>query len=290
MSELILVKPSEEHLDELLSFKREFTGRGERVAETCTELSALLAGYNRSRDGIGRSQSAVYRFARGEDVRYLKVAELSNEIRRERDLIAFLKGRLPVPELLFYGEEDGHAFLLMGRAEGAMACEGLAQGAREPAEQTVKALAKALNMLQEVNAASCPYQNTLERKLEQALFNIEHGLVNINDFEQGNDFASPMDLYRWLAANRPHEEPCFTHGDFCLPNIFVRGGEVTGFIDWGRGGIADKWQDIALCVRSLGYNLGQTDPAPYVKLLFSHLGLEPDEAKLRYYILLDELF
>ena len=94
MSELILVKPSEEHLDELLSFKREFTGRGERVAETCTELSALLAGYKRSRDGIGRSQSAVYRFARGEDVRYLKVAELSNEIRRERDLIARLGRQL----------------------------------------------------------------------------------------------------------------------------------------------------------------------------------------------------
>ncbi|MCL1807346.1 MAG: hypothetical protein FWG31_06560 [Oscillospiraceae bacterium] len=71
------------------------------------------------------------------------------------------------------------------------------------------------------------------------------------------------------------------------------GETVTGFIDAGRGGLADKWQDIALCVRSLGYNLrdsGQTEKDRYTALLLSCLGVEPDWVKIKYYILLDELF
>jgi kanamycin kinase/aminoglycoside 3'-phosphotransferase-3 len=60
-------------------------------------------------------------------------------------------------------------------------------------------------------------------------------------------------------------------------------------------GIADKYQDIALCCRSLKKNLagayggsvrGEIDD----KLLFDNLGIAPDYEKIRYYILLDELF
>ena len=102
-----------------------------------------------------------------------------------------------------------------------------------------------------------------------------------------------MELHRWLTANKPPEDVCFTHGDYCLPNIYIDGEAVTGFVDVGRGGIADKWQDIALCVRSLGYNLGSmgnSEKDKYIGLLFSRLGIEPDWNKTKYYILLDELF
>ena len=102
-----------------------------------------------------------------------------------------------------------------------------------------------------------------------------------------------MELYYWLMANRPPEDIFFTHGDYCQPNIFIDGTKVTGFIDVGSGGIADRWQDIALCVRSLGYNLGEIEKAKkekYINLLFSHLGIDPDWVKINYYILLDELF
>lgn len=100
-----------------------------------------------------------------------------------------------------------------------------------------------------------------------------------------------MDLYHWLIENKPSEELCFTHGDYFLPNIFIDGNFVTGFIDLGRAGIADKWQDIALCVRSIGYNLRNCDGKDrYVDMLFEHLKIEPDWEKINYYILLDELF
>ena len=160
----------------------------------------------------------------------------------------------------------------------------------EPIEKTVGLLADALRMMQAVDIADCPFDNKLDRKLHAALYNIEHGLVDMDDFEEGNEFDNPMELYKWLVENRPPEELCFTHGDFCLPNIFMNGYEVTGLIDLGSGGIADQWQDIALCVRSLGYNLRHTDQQKYIDLLFTQLGIKPEKAKIKYYILLDDLF
>ena len=53
----------------------------------------------------------------------------------------------------------------------------------------------------------------------------------------------------------------------------------------GRGGVGDIYQDIALCVRELG----EIDPK-CVDLLFKELDIKPDYEKIKYYILLDELF
>ena len=59
--------------------------------------------------------------------------------------------------------------------------------------------------------------------------------------------------------------------------------------------LADKWQDIALCYRSLKHNKnglyggGQYEGVS-PDLLFDRLTIQPDWDKIRYYILLDELF
>lgn len=81
----------------------------------------------------------------------------------------------------------------------------------------------------------------------------------------------------------------------CSPWLWTRAAEVPPYIDLGRAGIADKWCDIALCWRSLHHNCtgkygGTSAAAPDPALLFRALGMEPDWRKIRYYILLDELF
>ena len=103
---------------------------------------------------------------------------------------------------------------------------------------------------------------------------------------------SPKELLAWLKGNRPNQQLVFTHGDYCLPNLFVKGERISGFIDLGRSGLADPYQDIALCYRSLLHNLTQAgqDWHRYVSLFFQELELTPDWEKIRYYILLDELF
>lgn len=104
-----------------------------------------------------------------------------------------------------------------------------------------------------------------------------------------------QELLEWLEKNRPEFDPVLSHGDFCLPNVFVENGTISGFIDLGDSGIGDKWRDIALCYRSLKHNFdgtfgGKVYPDFDPEMLFDALGIEPDREKLRYYILLDELF
>jgi aminoglycoside phosphotransferase len=80
----------------------------------------------------------------------------------------------------------------------------------------------------------------------------------------------------------------FTHGDYCLPNIMLKDGAVSGFLDLGRAGIADRYTDLALAARSIRHNMGDER---LVNLFFHAYGLgEVDWRKVDYYILLDELF
>jgi aminoglycoside phosphotransferase len=46
------------------------------------------------------------------------------------------------------------------------------------------------------------------------------------------------------------------HGDYCLPNVLVTNGVLTGLIDVGQTGLGDPRQDLAAGVWSLQYNFG----------------------------------
>lgn len=142
-------------------------------------------------------------------------------------------------------------------------------------------------------------QDKLDRKLELAKYRVEYDMIDINTVEPdtfGKDgFASPEELFQWLAEHKPQEEPVLSHGDFSLPNILFKEDSLAGFIDLGRMGIADKWQDIALCYRSLLYNFdgkygGKKYEDYHPERFFEKLGIEPDWEKIKYYRLLDELF
>jgi aminoglycoside phosphotransferase len=94
-------------------------------------------------------------------------------------------------------------------------------------------------------------------------------------------------LFDELLATQPVETNLvFTHGDFCLPNVILKNGNVTGFVDWGNAGVADPYQDIALLTRSVSYNFGEDA----VKKVFEIYGVKPNWKKIHFYQLLDEFF
>lgn len=83
------------------------------------------------------------------------------------------------------------------------------------------------------------------------------------------------------------EDLVFTHGDYCLPNVVINGDAVSGFIDLGLAGVADRYQDLALGARSLTYNFG----LEWVPLFFETYGIvQPAQARIDFYKLLDEFF
>lgn len=170
-------------------------------------------------------------------------------------------------------------------------------------QQLVHLLAEGLKLLWSVDIKECPVQSGLDQKLRLAELAVCQGLCSTEDAEEDTygegGFENPKELLAWLKKNRPEEDPVFSHGDYCLPNLFLKEGKVSGYIDLGRSGIADRYQDIALCYRSLKHNYSgryggkvytQLNPDFRPESLFEELGIEPDWEKIRYYILLDELF
>jgi aminoglycoside phosphotransferase len=115
---------------------------------------------------------------------------------------------------------------------------------------------------------------------------IENGItVSIEDNIYTKGMSSVEDIYRYLVEHKQEEELVFTHGDYCFNNYFSDGDDITSYIDMGRGGVGDKYQDVALCVRQL-----RNYDSKYIDMLFEFLGVEPNYEKIKYYILLDELF
>ena len=243
-------------------------------------------------DGIGMSGSGIFLFSD----KVLKVQDDSEEAASEVQAMQWLTGRLSVPKVIAHEQEEGKSYLLMTRVAGRMACDKCYM--RNP-EKLVELLAQALQELWRVDISTCPLDWRLDRKLEAARFYVENNLVDIENVEPetfGPDgFKDPEELLKWLITHRPTEELVLSHGDFCLPNIYINDGDKFSFIDLGRTGIADKWQDIALGYRSLKHNYtGKYSSEEYPdfdpNMLFEKLGLAPDWEKIRYYILLDELF
>lgn len=248
------------------------------------ELRDILKGMNCEIDNIGKSNSKVLRCYDDKNSYYLKV-QSNYEIKRESEIMDWLKGRLPVPEKVYFDTGGGYYYLLMTEMKGHMLCSDYYLNRPE---ETAKLLAAGIKILQSVPIDSCPFDSRLEKKLKLAEDNIINGLVDTSNWEENNQFSSPEELLEYLKTNKPKNATLsFTHGDYTLPNIFAKEGKIIGFIDLGRGGIADIYQDISLAVRSFKHKFRTDD---YIDLFFKYLGMEPDWERINYYILLDELF
>jgi aminoglycoside phosphotransferase len=243
-----------------------------------------------SRNTVGCSASAAYRVQglAGGGNAYLKILKAveDDDLRREHDVLKWLISRLPVPRVLSFAQEGLTQYLLMTETPGSSAADEVQT--TEP-EQVISQLAEALRAVHDVDISACPFDMRLDVRLAEARARIDSGLVDEGDFEGVNMGRSAVDIYRELIATRPNdEELVFTHGDYCLPNIMLKDGAVSGFLDLGRAGVADRYTDLALAARSIGHNTGDER---LVDLLFEAYGLgEADWRKVDYYILLDELF
>lgn len=201
----------------------------------------------------------------------------------EADAVEWLQGKLPVPELIDRFETDTEGWLV------TKALDGDSLLAYEGDEKTVlRVMCEGLEALASVDVTDCPLGGYGTRALPYARANAEMMTAFPDDREDWNNFPSPMALYDWLAANEPKiASPGLVHGDYCLPNIFAKNGHFSGVLDLGWCGVGDRWLDIALGVRSLGFN-GFHDNV--TAKLCEMLHVEQRDDLIRYYILLDELF
>ena len=254
-------------------------------------IRQLIEGKPYETNDMGKSGSLVRIY----DEFVLKVEKERPQITKMVEVMRWLEGKLPAPRVLATEVKDGFRYLVMSKIGGRMACD---EYYMNRPEELTELLAEALKMLWSVDISDCPKTFDLAAELEQAKYRVENHLVDMDDLEPGTfgegGFRGPEELWQWLYDHQPIPDPVFAHGDFCLPNVFFEDSKVKGFIDLGDAGIADRWYDIALGYRSLKHNADGTYGKFYEGVnpdeLFYKLGIEPDWEKIRYYILLDELF
>lgn len=226
------------------------------------ELAGLAEGYTLSPFPYYETAAKIYRLSSGDSVLYLKIIEGQQtlSLERESSILKWIDGRVPTPNLLYYGVQDGNEYQLTTEVTGTPTY------LVEPTERehAVKALGKALKMIHSLDSSECPIDNRVDNRLKQLQ-------------ENGVDISHLKD--------QPKESLLFTHGDYCLPNIIIKDRELCGVIDWEYAGLADPYADFASCVWSMGYNFGLEETAerwePYFFMVY---GLEDvDVGKLAYY-------
>jgi aminoglycoside 3'-phosphotransferase II len=249
-------------------------------------LEQLLEGFALHPITTGKSGANVWRATRDNEAWFVKAQTSADEMRLEAQRFVWLQAHdIPVPEVIAYASDDTQEFLVTRALPGVDASEA------PDARVAVIAIAEVLRKLHALEPWDFPFDRRLEFSIPEARQKMLDGLVDDTDFEPQRLGRTAQDLFAELLETRPKaEDLVITHGDACLPNFIVDGARVTGLIDLGRAGIADRYQDIALTLRSLSsphnprfHRLGD--------LFLEVYGLrELDSAKLEFYQLLDEFF
>lgn len=237
---------------------------------------------------VGLSSASVYRcsdIGGSNRSAFLKM-DTKGALQREVEVIQWLQGKLPVPVVYAYESSDTMDYLLMSELEGM---HGACSMWLEEHELLVRAYAEGLKQIHTVDCSHCPWDAGLSFKMEQARAVVTNGKMNMDLLEDQYKHYTAEQLLALLEQQIPaDEELVFTHGDYCMPNIILASDcTCSGFIDWSRAGIADRYQDIALAVRSLKHNgLGK-----YTDMFLQAYGVtDANLEKIEFYILLDEFY
>ncbi|WP_044336478.1 APH(3')-I family aminoglycoside O-phosphotransferase [Sphingomonas hengshuiensis] len=251
-------------------------------------LSALVEGCRWHRDLVGEAGAGVYRLSApdGADL-YLKHGhgEVAEAVTDEMVRLRWARGRLPVPGVRHFTATEDAAWLLTDAMPGITAYQAL-EADPDGAPALVDALAAILRTLHAIPTEACPFDAGHRVRLGQARVRIDAGLVETDEFDDARAGWTATQLWDAMHALLPlAPDAVVTHGDFSLDNILVQDGRVTGLIDLGRMGVADRWQDLAILCNCLD----EFEGALADRLLASY-GIADDPAKHDFHLMLDECF
>lgn len=247
-------------------------------------LESFVVGREWVADTIGESGGQVFRIGADAWLKY-GAGRTARDIVDEHARLCWLQGRIAVPRVLHFSATEDAAWLLSSALPGRMAQDWLEESPGDR-ERIVAAIAAFLRTLHAIPVADCPFDASHPVRLAEARRNIDAGRVQEDEFDDERDGWTAEQV--WEAIHRPMParfERVVTHGDYSTGNIFLDDDlRVTGVIDLGRVGVADPYQDLAILWNNLEeYGLGR-------RLLESFGIAEPDETRLRFHLMLDELF
>ncbi|MCY3713395.1 MAG: aminoglycoside 3'-phosphotransferase [Gemmatimonadetes bacterium] len=200
---------------------------------------------------------------------------------QEPDLLAetvaltWLQDKLPVPEYRCFHVEGDIQYLLMTQLEGVTGIHPDVTG--DPAH-LVAEFARGLREIHAQDIGSCPMDWRMSRFFQWAEDLIDGGVFDDRIPAGGTRDGLREELDAIKTALPEEEDLVFTHGDYCLPNVLFKDGELTGFIDLGYAGVGDRYLDFVSATWTIQRNLGEE----WISRFFHAYGLEhPDREKMK---------
>jgi kanamycin kinase len=202
----------------------------------------------------------------------------------EAERMVWAAAYLPVPDVVTCREFDGGAVLITEALPGRDATH---TAWRDDLPGLVAALGRGLAAFHgAIEEEWCPFRFDSERALDHVAHRVTTGDIEPGGFHQEHAALSPQAALDRLVATAPDAEDLVVcHGDYCPPNVLLSKGAVTGYVDLGELGVADRWWDIAVGGWSVVWNFGP-DLEP---LFYQGYGITPDPERIAFYRLLYDL-
>lgn len=204
---------------------------------------------------IGCSESQVVKIVKKEGNYFLKIAK-EGKLTKEYQKLIWLDGKLDVPKIILFESELGNDYMITKEISSMMLCS---EYYKNHFLEGLKVIQKAFEKIKQVDISDCPFDVSIKEKLKVAKFNIENHYVTNEQLglQVKERFKTVDTLFKYLEEHIFEERFVFSFGDLSLPNIFGNHDELVGFVDVGECGIADMWQDVAICEKSIRRNFGE---------------------------------
>lgn len=252
-----------------------------------TNIVQFIGGAALQRDEVGLSPCQVYHFMRGQQRFFLKTspaifAPTTYSVLREASVLDWLAAYIKVPELVLTAQDEAAEYMITRAVPGQPLSACIAAG-----QPVLAPFQEALRQLQAVPVAGCPFEAGAALRLRELAYLLEHQLIDEEyDLSPWPELRTPQDLLARLQAHIPSEDLVFSHGDLCDNNVFIDGRAQLYFLDLGRGGLADRWLDIAFIHRNLRDEVSEDEASDFL----AQLGLPDEAGKRAFFEQLDELF
>jgi aminoglycoside 3'-phosphotransferase-3 len=143
------------------------------------ELKKLIEKYRCVKDTEGMSPAKVYKLVGENENLYLKMTDsrykgTTYDVEREKDMMLWLEGKLPVPKVLHFERHDGWSNLLMSEADGVL-CSEEYEDEQSP-EKIIELYAECIRLFHSIDISDCPYTNSLDSRLAELDYLLNKGM------------------------------------------------------------------------------------------------------------------
>ncbi|RXZ78847.1 hypothetical protein EBB07_25415 [Paenibacillaceae bacterium] len=238
----------------------------------------------------GRHYQSVYILEVNTAEKYvmkIKKTEYAGSLYEEAERLNWMKGKLPVPEVIRYYKEHDKEYLVMSYIEG---CVGSEYQHLDGEKSLGFVLGEGLRKIHRVGIDQCPFKAFLpENLISMVKNNIEHHFDQVTEvINRAFPDETLEQLMDFLEINRPLDnELVFTHGDYGSGNVIIHNGELNAFIDVDGAGVSDPYYDIYYLIKSLTQYSDRHEEVP--GFLKGYGINELDQQKMKFHQIIDVL-